>query len=381
MKILGIVAEYNPFHKGHLYHIDEAKKLIDPDLTICVMSSSFVQRGEPAVVSKFKRARIAVDNGIDIVIELPLVYTVESADYFAKGALLLLNEMGITELCFGSEEGSIDHFIDIAKAIEKDPDQYNLYVRDAMKKGQRYPDACNEALSKMMGKEVRTPNDLLGLSYVKEVIHNKYPIDLHCIKRTNNYHDNHIDGMASAKALRIGLKDGIDVASQLPGYDLYKNDHLFDLNDFFSYFKYIVRFHDHLDEIHMVDEGLDRLLKKEIKKAKDFDTLLEAMTSKRYTRTRLSRMFIHILLNNRKEDIQKAMDIDYIRLLALSSKGQSYIKRAKKNTDFIILSNITKHESKALDIERKGSDLLDLIDHISSDLEYKTIPYMKKETK
>lgn len=140
------------------------------------------------MISYQKRAAIAIEEGIDIVIELPLVYACQSADYFAKGAVTLLHEMGVTDLVFGSEDGNIETFLEIAEGIEQDPDTYNMKVKEGMKDGLRYPDACNQALQFILNKEVRTPNDLLGLSYVKEVVHHHYPISMHCIKRTNDYH-------------------------------------------------------------------------------------------------------------------------------------------------------------------------------------------------
>lgn len=375
MKVLGIVAEYNPFHTGHLYHIEQAKQLIQPDLTIIVMSPSFVQRGEPAIIDKYTRARIAIENGADIVIELPLVYAVESADYFAKGAITLLKEMGVTDLCFGSEEGCIDTFIEIAKAIEEHQDDYDALIKAAMKQGLRYPDACNQSLSTLLNKEIRTPNDLLGLSYVKEVIHSHYAIKLHCIKRTNDYHSNDIEAISSATALRMALKEGTDVSALLPGYPYYKDDYFYDLEDFFPYLRYAILFNQHLEKIHMVDEGLENLLKTSILSCQSVEELINALTSKRYTRSRISRMLIHILLHNTKQEIQKAMQIDYIRLLAFSKQGQSYVRYAKTQTDYAIISNITRHQALALDIEMRGAKVLSLVERDAYKKEYATIPY------
>ncbi|MGX8680349.1 MAG: nucleotidyltransferase family protein, partial [bacterium] len=188
MKILGIIAEYNPFHTGHLYHLEEAKKRTSPDLTIIVMSGYYVQRGEPAIIDPYIRARIAVDYGADLVISLPLVYTLESADYFAHGAITLLHEMGVTDLCFGSEDGTLETFTNIAYAIKEHEADYHQAIRQAMNAGNRYSEACNSALKQICGQEIRLPNDLLGLAYVKEVILNHLPITLHTIKRTSSYH-------------------------------------------------------------------------------------------------------------------------------------------------------------------------------------------------
>ena len=380
MKILGIITEYNPYHLGHRLHLKKAKELIHPDLTICVMSSSFVQRGEPAMIEAQYRSRIAIEEGIDIVIELPLVYACESADYFAKGAVTLLHEMGITDLVFGSEEGHIETFIEIAEGIEQSPELYNQKVKEGMRSGLRYPDACNKALQTILHKEIRTPNDLLGLSYVKEVISHHYPITLHCIKRTNNYHATNIEQISSATSLRIALKEGKEVSHQLPGYSYYKNTHFFSLEEFYPYLKYLITFCP-LENIHMVEEGLNDRLFKVNQKTDHLEDLINGMTSKRYTRSRIQRMLIHILLQNKKEDVKKAMSLDYIHILGLSYQGQRYIKQAKKKTSFKIITNITKHKHPALDIEKKGAQLLDLVDSGFFKRTIQMIPYRKDDSK
>ena len=135
MKILGIIVEYNPFHTGHLYHLQQAKEMVKPDLTIAIMSGNYVQRGEVAIIDKFKRSELAIKYGVDLVIELPFAYVCQSADYFCKGAIDLLYHIGITDLVFGSECGDIDTFKEIAYAIKNHPNEYDQYVKAAMKKG------------------------------------------------------------------------------------------------------------------------------------------------------------------------------------------------------------------------------------------------------
>ena len=201
MKILGLIVEYNPFHHGHLYHLNKAKELLNPDLTIAVMSSHFVQRGEPAISDKWTRAQIAIKNGVDLVIELPFVYSVQSADYFAHGAVDILAKLKVTDIVFGSENGNINIFKDIAYTIKNNQKAYNNIVKEQMNLGLRYPDACNQALSLLMNKTVTTPNDLLGLAYVKEIIDHDYPIEMHCIKRTNDFHSLQIEAISSASEI------------------------------------------------------------------------------------------------------------------------------------------------------------------------------------
>ena len=331
MKILGIVVEYNPFHTGHLYHLEKAKEIVQPDLTIAIMSGNYVQRGEVAIIDKFKRSELAIKYGVDLVIELPFVYVSQSADYFCKGAIDLLYHIGVTDLVFGSECGTIETFKEIAYAIEKQPDTYNQYVRDAMNQGLRYPDACNQALSQLLGKSIVTPNDLLGLGYVKEVIFNHYPINLHCIERSNDYHETTLNKVASATALRKALFNYEDVHEYL--FDMSYYTKLYKQSDFFSYLKYqiIIQDENSLKKLHLVDEGIENLLKKVIYQVNCYDELVSTLTSKRYTKTRIQRMLLHILLNNTKQEIQNALSVDYLHILKMSQKGQAYLHQIKKH--------------------------------------------------
>lgn len=378
MRILGIVAEYNPFHKGHLYHLKQAQALIKPDVTIVVMSGSFVQRGEVAIVDKWIRSQIAVECGVDLVVELPTVYALESADYFAKSSIELLHLLGVTDIVFGSETANMDQFIEIAKTIQTNSDTYNKLVKDAMQKGLRYPDACNQALSTLMNQEVKTPNDLLGLAYTKEVITNNYPIHLHAIKRTSHYHSETIETFASATALRKALKENKDVSNQLPGYIYYKDKALLDSNAFFPYLKYNILMNDQLANIHLVDEGIENLLKETINKTQNINELISLLSSKRYTRSRIARMLAHILLNNSKEEVLQAMHFSQIRPLAFSQDGAIYLRQIKKSCPLPITTKILNKKDPMYHIEAKATNLIGLVDQELLVKEKKSIPYIKR---
>lgn len=382
MKVLGIVVEYNPFHNGHIYHITKAKELIQPDITIAIMSGSFVQRGEPAIIDKWKRSQQAINFGVDLVIELPFVYSVQSADYFSKGAIDLLYHAGITDLCFGSENGNIDYFIEIAKTIDLNEELYQSYIKKYMKLGIRYPDACNKALSSIMQKEVRTPNDLLGLAYVKEIIKNKYLINLHCIKRTNDYHGESLENISSATSIRHALKNRQDVSLALPNHELYQEE-CFYFDDLYPLLKYqlLTLSVDQLQNIHLVEEGLEYLLKDKIIDSTDMSSFLSLIQSKRYTRPRLQRMMIHILMNNTKTEIERAMHVDYLRILSMNQIGQRYLNILKKQCDYHIIANFTSYKHPALSLELKATTLLShLVKHKQNDFikqEYYNHPYKK----
>lgn len=377
MKVLGLIVEYNPFHHGHLYHLNKAKEMINPDLTIVVMSGHFVQRGEPAISDKWTRASVAIKNGIDLVIELPFVYSVQSADYFAHGAIELLAKMNVTDIVFGSENGDINIFKDIAYTIKNNKGKYDTLVKQQMDLGLRYPDACNHALSILMNKTITTPNDLLGLAYVKEVIDHEYSIGLHCIKRTNNFHSLKIETISSASAIRNALKNKVDIANQFYNYDDYQEFYFFD--DLFPFLRYklLTTTNEVLKEIHLVDEGIENLLKDKILVCKNMEELLLSLTSKRYTRSRIQRMLIHILMNNTKDEIMEAMNLDYIRILKMNSNGQAYLNRLKKNCEYKLVANFSSYDHPALQLEFKATKLLSCLskdpNHLIM-LEYKSIP-------
>ena len=377
MKVLGLIVEYNPFHQGHLYHINKAKQLIKPDVTIVIMSGHFVQRGEPAISNKWTRAGVAIKHGIDLVIELPFVYSVQSADYFAQGAIELLAKLKVTDIVFGSECGNINIFKDIAFTIKNNQKNYDNLVKKQMNQGLRYPDACNQALSILMNKTVTTPNDLLGLAYVKEVINHNYPIELHCIKRTNDFHSLDIESISSASAIRHALKNKIDISNQFCNYEDYQEFYFFD--DFYPFLRYKILTTDAptLKHLHLVDEGIENLLKEKVVITNHMDELITSLTSKRYTRSRIQRMLIHILMNNSKEDIAEAMQIDYIRVLKMNNVGQASLNEIKKSCEYKLVTNFPSYHHPALELEFRATKLLSCLSKNPNQLislEYKSIP-------
>lgn len=377
MKILGLIVEYNPFHLGHLYHLNKAKEIVKPDVTIAVMSGHFVQRGEPAISNKWTRASIAINNGIDLVIELPFVYSVQSADYFAHGALDLLAKLNVTDIVFGSESGDINIFIDIAHTIKNNKEAYNNLVKEQMNLGLRYPDACNQALTILMNKTITTPNDLLGLAYVKEVVDHNYPIDLHCIKRTNDFHSLKLDSISSASAIRHALKNKIDISNQFCNYEDYQEFYFFDDLYPFLRYKVLTTSNEDLKQLHLVDEGIENLIKNKITTCSSMEELVTSLTSKRYTRSRIQRMLIHILMNNTITAIDEAMDIDYIRILKMNDVGQAYLNKIKKSCEYKLVTNFSSYQHPALELEFRATQLLSCLTQQANrliTLEYKSIP-------
>ena len=202
MHIIGLIAEYNPFHNGHLYQINKIKEMYPDSIIIAVVSSCFTQRGDVSILNKWNKTQIALDNNIDIVIELPFVYATQGSDIFAKGAITILEKMKIDTLVFGTESDNLDIINLIADTQINNPN-YNIIVKKYLNKGINYPTATNNAVNDLTGYKIDSPNDLLALSYIKQIKIDKQNIKIINIKRTNSYHDEKIkNNIASASTIR-----------------------------------------------------------------------------------------------------------------------------------------------------------------------------------
>ena len=206
MEIVGIICEYNPFHNGHLYHINKVKELFPDSLIVLVLNGYFLERGEVSVLTKEDKVKIALENGIDVVCELPFVFGSESADTFAEASTIILKYLGVTKLVFGSECNDINYLKEVA---EKQLDSnFNIKIKQFLKEGVNYPTALNKAI----GSNIDSPNDLLGISYIKSIIKNKLKIEPICIKRTNDYHDTLSNNeIVSASNIREKIKNNVSI--------------------------------------------------------------------------------------------------------------------------------------------------------------------------
>ena len=355
MKIIGLIAEYNPFHLGHLYQINEIKKRYPDSIIIAVVSSCFTQRGEVSIINKWNKTNICLNNGIDIVLELPFLYATQSADIFAKGAVTILNKMGIDTLVFGTESDNIDELKEMANVQLNDRNYDNL-VKSYLNNGTNYPTALSRAIKDILGYEISKPNDLLALSYIKQVMLINKDIEVINIKRTNDYHGKSLDSnIVNASLIREYLLNNKDISNYIPSYDInyiYKN---LNINKYYDLLKYqIINNIDSLDKFLTVDEGIENRIKKYIYTSHSWDELINNIKTKRYTYNKINRMFIHVLCNLTKEDIKK-YDIDYIRVLGFNSIGRNYLNKIKKNIDISIVTNYKENISKLFDLEYRIS--------------------------
>ena len=214
----------------------------------------------------------------------------------------------------------------------------------------------------MLGHVVTTPNDILGLAYVKEIVKHNYNMQAHCLKRTNQFHNKDIQAIASATALRYALKNNKECSIALPHSELYQN-HLCDLSNYYSLLKYVISMSsvEELSTYHLVDEGIEYLLKDQINKTDNMFDFVDSLLSKRYTRPRIQRMLIHILMKNKKEDILTCMEDIYARFLCMNKNGQAYLNRIKKDSTIPLLSQYVKDQYPALTLEAKATTLLSFL--------------------
>jgi predicted nucleotidyltransferase len=366
MKAVGVIVEYNPFHNGHLYHLQETKRQTGADCVIAVMSGNFLQRGEPALVSKWARTRMALTAGVDIVIELPYAFAVQAAQEFASGAIFLLDALHCDYICFGSESGEIRHFTEAAKTLAEQEEKYNTYLKEALKTGISYPKASSIALKhlQIQNLDLSKPNNILGFYYVKALYEQNSRITPRTIKRiAAGYHDQTISNqsIASATSLRNALNYSIEHIEEISPYippstksvlfEYYSTYHLFhQWNDYFSLLKYRILTMDYneLREIADIDEGLEYRLKDAAMNAQNFSELIEMVKTKRYTWTRLQRTCTHILTNFTKQQKETCKKATYIRLLGMSKNGRNYLKTIKKRLSLPLISKVSLLEDHSI---------------------------------
>ncbi len=355
MQKIGIIAEYNPFHNGHIYHIQKIKEIYPDSLLILVLNGYFLERGEISVLSKETKTRLALENNIDIVLELPVIYGTQSADTFAEMSIKILQNFQIEEIIFGSESVNIEKINEIAK--EQVKETFALKIED---KSQNYPNL----LAKNLKIENRIPpNDLLAISYCKAIFKNNYSIKATPILRTSTYHNTTSkEPIISASNIRHKRKIGENINKYLPNNveNLWQE---VDIQKLFEFLKYRILTDNNLDSYIDVTEGLDFKMKKEIKNVKTYEELVESLKSKRYTYNRLNRMLIHVLLGHQKK-IAK-IPLSYIKILGFSKKGQSYLNKIRKN---IHLPLSPVKESVQYEEEIKASLLYDMLTHSQNSL-------------
>ena len=351
MNIIGIICEYNPFHNGHVHHLNEIKKIYPDSLIVLVLNGYFMQRGEISIISKKDKVQIALESGIDLIIELPTLYGTQSADTFAYNAIYLLNKLNVTHIVFGSESNNINTITSLAERLIKKENDNN--VKLLMDEGYNYP----TALSKSLNSDFKfMSNDLLAISYVKAILKINKNIIPVTIQRTNDYLDlNSNEQIISASNIRNKLNNNIDIKNYLPKYSLSKVKQI-DYKKYFDYLKLLILRDNNLERILDVNEGIEYRLKEMIKKANNLNEYIELIKTKRYTYNKINRMLIHILLNIQTSDAK--ITPDYLKILGFNQKGKKYLQKLKKNLNSYLK---IKKSSIIYNYELKSSLIYDLL--------------------
>ena len=339
MKILGLVVEYNPFHNGHLHHIEASKKLVQPDVTIAIMSGHFMQRGVPAVTTKWNRAALALAYGVDLMIELPYAFSNQSADLFALGAVSLLKHLGATHLCFGSELGEIKELVRLADKMD------NLEVKELLATGLSLPKAFAQVEPAFSG-----PNNTLGIQYIRairELEANIIPLTIS--REISGYNDKipNDDQIASATAIRKLIDDGADYSQYVPAKsdDPYMATQNWEAHYKFLRHKLLTLRLDDLKQIHDMVEGIENRLVDSARSTATWNDFVKAVKTKRYTRTRIQRICANVLVGLTKQEITEwnlRQGAPYVRILGFAKTGASYLKQVKDHVLVPIYSNFSK---------------------------------------
>ncbi|GAJ25236.1 hypothetical protein JCM15457_91 [Liquorilactobacillus sucicola DSM 21376 = JCM 15457] len=374
MTVVGIIAEYNPFHNGHLYQLEQARAKF-PDATIVVaMSGNFLERGEPACVDKWTRARQAIIAGVDVIVELPLVFCVQPADRFALGAVKILKQLGVEKLFFGAEHATYDFNAMAQKTLD--------VHGDFSKYNESYAAAYQRVVQEKLGYSVDQPNDLLGLAYAKANLRVGSPFEMVPLQRVvAGHHDltlKKTQRIASASAIRkqLVMHNETETRNYVPlaTYETLSAQKIVSWANFWLLLRYQLETSSLGDirRLYDVSAGLEYRMKQQLEPlAKDatFDDWIKAVKSKRYTYTRLARLAVTILVQVTNEDVRKIETNPYIRLLGFSSRGQLHLNKVKKNCSYPIIVKVDKkNKENLLCVDYRAGNVYALASGVSQDL-------------
>jgi predicted nucleotidyltransferase len=395
MKTVGIVVEYNPLHNGHAYHFAEAKRHTGAEAVVAVMSGHFLQRGEPAIVNKWARTEMALRLGVDLVLEIPLVYATQSAEQFAFGSIATLHATGIVdEICFGSESGDITWIQELAAILAEESTGFQDQLRKAMAEGLSYPVAYGQAIQTTLSgytdhtisRYTTEPNNILGLNYCLALHRLQSPIRPVTIKRQKaGYHQTTVtdQNIASATALRKLIAEkgarGIEtIRCYVPSstYDVLRTEEeagRFPMtwDQFYPYLQHQLLTHwpEELRSIHEMNEGIEHRIMQALPRVASFTDLVETVKTKRYTWTRIQRLFLYSMLNLTREKMSAAnvqKGPAYIRVLGFTPTGQRLLKKMKNTSVLPVITRIgkDKHPMLSLDVQAGALYALGFPEHI-----------------
>lgn len=363
-KVLGIICEYNPFHNGHLYHLEQSKKITGSTYTVAIMGGNFTQRGSASLVDKWSKTEMALKNGVDLVIELPVLYATSSAENFADGAIKILDSLKVVDyISFGSETADIDVLDKLADILYNEPKQYKLMLSHELSKGLSFPKARENALllylkgNRKYVNVLSSPNNILSIEYIKALKKYKSNIKPVAISRYEaGYNDiGYSENIASATAIRNIVKNGgFDILRRLLPKSSYsilieniKQEHIVpDLSVFEKQIIYTLRKMEisEIAELPDVSEGLEFAIKNTANSCNSISEFLNIIKSRRYTSTRIQRILLYALLGITKKDMAISKKITpYVRVLGLNNRGKFLISEiARANPKLEIVTSVKR---------------------------------------
>lgn len=371
MKACGIIAEYNPFHNGHAYLVQEAREKSDAEVVVAVMSGNFLQRGEPAIIDKWSRTKEALTNGVDLVIELPVFYAVQSADYFSRGAVQLLQALEVDFLCFGTDSKTPMDYQAFAVFHLQNKEEIEETFQKLRNNGMNYPQQMTEIYRQLLPDwtlDFSSPNHILGMSYAKENILYPHPMSLYTVERQQSgYHDQEIgdQSFASATAIRQAVfQHNQDLLSKVVPKQTWQ-DLMDDMiprvswGDFWQLLQYQLRTSslETLQQMYQMSEGIEYRLFAEARKAKSFPDFVERVKTKRLTWTRIQRLCVYTLLKMTQSEIFDSWQNPYLRILGFNQIGQQFLKRRKKSCKLPIVSNINRENESLLRLDIRAGEV------------------------
>ncbi|MFC4771214.1 nucleotidyltransferase [Enterococcus hermanniensis] len=365
MRSCGIVVEYNPFHNGHKYHAQKARELSGADVVVAVMSGNFLQRGEPAIIDKWSRAQTALENGVDLVIELPFAWAVQSADYFAKGSIKLLQALMCDALCFGTDGKAAFDYADYGRFFIEEKAAIDQIFHE-LPIGWSYPEKMAEAVSRLYPQaQAFPPNHILGLSYAKENATYEGPMEIFpLLRKDQGYHDEALikDQFASATGIRQAVLAGRTVSSFVPSQtaiELAKTQISWEA--FWPYLNYQLRALpiDRMRKIYQMVEGIEHRLVET--NAKNFAEYIDLISTKRYTKPRLQRLLAYLLLQVSPLEIQTEQEQTMLHILGFTEKGQHYLNQKKKQFTLPVAAKIGQKEKEKHFLTYRADQIYQLI--------------------
>ena len=369
MNITGIITEYNPFHNGHKFHLEESKKQTKSDGTICIMSGNFVQRGGPAIIDKWKRTEMALSNGVDLIIELPTFYAVSSAEFFAKGAVSILNSLNIVNnLFFGSEIGDAKALSEIAKVLVSEDERFQNILKENLSLGLTFAKAREKSLIEYLNSSeinniITSSNNILGIEYIKAILKLNSSINPVALKREgSNYNDKSLSQtFSSATSIREVLKNTSNIEDlkniiPLESYEVFsklqEQDYRFTFEEeMFKYIKYKIQTNCvNFNNLYEVTEGLDNKIIKEISSSNSLHEIILKIKSKRYTYSKISRILTHIYLGLDNDDFKDIANENnlYVRVLGFNKTGREILSLIKANSSIPLITKVPRFTNNPL---------------------------------